>query len=143
MNKMPYTNPDRLADVMALIQVLALHGYRHRSDKGLTDTMQGSPRSAAAWQEIAQQHPEFFRVNTEERLSVSLVSRHVLPKDDNGRRELPSDFTSILLETAMNLHDRQIEQANRWKTYIPIVVAVTAGAFTIFGIFLQSWLSSP
>ncbi len=143
MNKLPYANPDRLADVMALIQVLALHKYRHRSDKGLTDEMQGPPRSASTWKEIAQEHPEFFRVNSEEKLGVSLVSRHVLPKDENGKRELPSDFTSMLLQTAINLHDRQLARANRWKAYIPIVVAVTAGIFTIFGIFLKSWFLNP
>lgn len=143
MNNLPYTNPDRLADVMALIQVLALHKYGHRSDKGLTDEMQGSPRSASKWNEIAKEHPEFFRVNSEERLGVSLVSRHVLQRDENGRIELPSEFTSMLLKTAINLHDRQMEQTNRWRAYIPIVVTVTAGIFTIFGVFLKSWLSSP
>ncbi|MCX5643781.1 MAG: hypothetical protein NTZ17_03710 [Phycisphaerae bacterium] len=143
MKKLPYVNPDRLADVMALIQVLALHKYSHRSDKELTDEMQGPPRSASAWKEIAQQHPEFFRVNDEERLGVSLVSRHVLPKDENGTRELPSDFASMLLQTAIGLHDRQVDLANRWKAYIPIVVAVIAGALTTLNIFLTSWLRKP
>jgi len=142
-NKLPYTNPNRLSDVMALIQVLALHKYRHRSDEGLTDEMQGPPRSVSTWKEVAQQHPEFFRVNDAERLGVSLVARHVLPKDENGNRELPSDFVGILLQTAVNLHDRQLDRAYHWKIYIPIVVVITAGIFTIFGILLRSWLKIP
>ncbi len=138
--KYPYIIPERLADVMALIQVLALHKYRHRSDKGLSETMQGSPCSASTWKEIAQQHPEFFRVNDQERLGVSLVSRHVLPKDEDGKRELPTGFISMLLQTAITLHDRQLDRAQHLRAYIPIVVTVTAGVFTIFGIFLKSWL---
>jgi hypothetical protein len=141
--ELPYTNPNRLADVLALIQILALAKYRHRSDKGLTDEMQGSPRSGSSWKEIAQQHPEFFRVNDTERLGISLVSTHVLPKDESGNRELPSDFLSILFQTAINLHDRQQNRAHHWNVYIPILVAVVAGLFTIFGIFLKSWLLNP
>lgn len=61
MFKTPYTQPQRLADVMALIQVLALHGYRHRSDKGLTEDLQGPPMSATNWKEIAKQPDESCR----------------------------------------------------------------------------------
>lgn len=139
-SNLPYADSERLSDVMAMIQVLALHKYRHRSDKGLTDEMQGPPRSASTWKEVAQQHPEFFRVNDKERLGVCLVSRHVLPKNEEGKRELPSDFVSMLLQAAIELHDRQLDRSRHWKTYIPVVVAITAGVFTIFGIFLRSWL---
>jgi hypothetical protein len=142
-NKLPYANPNRLADVLALIQVLALDEYRHRSDKGLTDEMQGPPRSGSSWKEIAQQHPEFFRVSDTERLGVSLIATHVLPKDKNGNRELPPDLISTLLQTAINLHDRQLDRAHHWRVYIPIMVAVVAGVFTLFGIFLKSCLPNP
>jgi hypothetical protein len=142
-NKLPYTNPNRLADVMALIQVLALHKYGDRSDKGLAGEIQGPPHSGSTWKEITQQHPEFFRVNDAERLGVSLVARHVLPKDEKDKRELSSDFICTLLQTAINLHDRQLDRAHHWRVYIPIVVVITAGIFTIFGIFLKSWLQKP
>jgi len=138
--KLPYVKSDRLADVMALIQVLALHAYRHRSDGGLTDDLQGPPHSGSTWKEIAEQHPEFFRVSDAEKLGISLVARHVLPKDENDKRDLPSGFISMLLQTAINLHDRQVERAHHWRAYIPIVVAITAGVFTIFGIFVRTWL---
>jgi hypothetical protein len=137
-NKLPYTNPNRLADVLALIQVLALHAYRHRSDKGLTEEMQGPPRSGSSWKEIARQHPEFFRVNESERLGVSLIATHVLPEDKTGNRELPPGLISTLVQTAINLHDRQLDRAHHWRVYIPIMVAVVAGVFTLFGIYLRS-----
>lgn len=54
-NKLPYTNPNRLADVMALIQLLALHKCGHRSDKGLTDEMQGPLLSGSTWKYFAHE----------------------------------------------------------------------------------------
>jgi hypothetical protein len=141
-HKLPYTNPNRLADVMALIQVLALHKYGDRSDKGLRDEMQGPPHSGSTWKEIAQQHPEFFRVNEAERLGVSLVARHVLPKDENGKRELSPDFISILLRNAIDLHDRQIERAHHWKAYMNTVIpgALVILAALLGGYFTQKWI---
>jgi len=41
-----YAEPKRLADVMALIQVLALDEHTHRSEEDLKDELQGPPRSA-------------------------------------------------------------------------------------------------
>jgi hypothetical protein len=125
---------------MALIQVLALHEYRYRSNQGLTIDMQGPPQSGSSWKEVAQQHPEFFRVNEDDKLGICLIARHVLPKDENDKRELPSGFISLLLQTAINLHDRQLDRAQHLRVYIPIVVAITAGIFTIFGIYLKFWL---
>jgi hypothetical protein len=142
-DKLPYANPDRLADVMAMIQVLALHKYRHRSDKGLRAEMQGPPRSASTWIDVAQQHPEFFRVDDKVRLGVSLVATHVLPKNEEDKRELPAGFVAVLLKTAIELHDRQLDRAHHWRVYIPILVAVTTVVGTIFGVFLMWWLGSP
>jgi hypothetical protein len=126
---------------MALIQVLALHKYGDRSEKGLTDEVHASPRSGSTWKEIAQQHPEFFRVNDAERLGVSLVARHVLPRGEEGKRELPPDFVSTLLQTAINLHDRQVERAHRWKTYMNVVIPgiLVIVAALLGGYFTQKW----
>ena len=141
-SNLPYADSSRLADVMALIQVLALDKHSHRSEDGLREELQGNPRSAGNWREIAEQHPEFFRVRETGTHQVSLVARHVLPKNKEGTRELPSDFVGKLLQAAIEIHDRQLDRAQHWKSYVPIVVAITAGLFTIFGIFLKSWLSN-
>ena len=130
--------PGRLADVLSLIQVLALHGYRHRSEKGVFADLVGSPISGSDWESIALDHPEFFRVDTEEKLGLSLVARHVLPKDDQGRRELPSGMLGTLLETAITLHDRQVEEAYRWKVYVPVIAEV----FTLLGALITAFAKS-
>jgi len=146
-DNLPYKNPDRLADVLALIQVLALDAYRHRSESGLIEELQAGPRSAAKWEDIARMHPEFFRFEEGNKLPVSLVATHVLPKNENNKRELPPGFLALLLQTAITLHDRQMERAYLWKMYLPILGSIIgllgvfiAGVFTVLGILLKSWL---
>jgi hypothetical protein len=138
--KSPYLAADRLADVLALIQVLALDKDTHRSESGLKDELRGTPRSINTWSELAQAHPEFFRVAADSKFGVSLVARHVLPKDDTGYRPLPADYTSKLLQLAIDLHDRAVRRSQYWHVWVPLIVAVTAGVFTLFGIWLRSAL---
>jgi hypothetical protein len=80
-------------------------------------------------------------VNEAERLGVSLMARHVMPKDERGKRELPSDFTSILLKTAIDLHDRQIVRAYPWKAYVSIVIpgVLVIVAALLSGYYTQKW----
>ncbi len=140
----PYGENGRLADVMALIQVLALDKHAHRSEEGLNNELQGIPSSSKSWFKVAEQHPEFFRVNSTGTHRISLVARHVQPRDEEDKRTpLSADFVGKLLQAAIELHDREMERKNHWKAYIPIIVAVTAGIFTFIGIFLKTWLSAP
>ncbi len=142
-NSLPYANPDRLADVLALIQVLALDKYTHRSESGLQEELKVKPRSTSSWAEVAKQHPEFFRYSEDSDHEISLIARHVLPKNDKEKtRKFPSDLVGKLIQIAIEIHDRQLDRAQYWKAFVPIIVAVTAGVFTIFGVFLKSWLST-
>lgn len=134
----PYAKKNRLSDVMALIQVLGIDEHAHRSEMGVVEELQGSPKSASTWVDVASEHPEFFRVSGRGTHKISLVARHVLPRNHEGRRRLYPEMVGKLLEVALDLHDRQIARAYRWTVYLPIVVAATAGVFTIIG----SWLST-
>ncbi len=124
-----YLEIGRLADVLALIQVLALDLHAHRSESGLQEELQGSPRSANTWEKVARRHPEFFRVRQEGEHRVSLIARHVLPKTEQGTRELPSEFAGQLITAAVDLHDRQLRRSERWTYLVPIWVALIAGIF--------------
>lgn len=126
-----YLETGRLSDVLALIQVLALDPHAHRSETGLQDELQGPPRSAGTWEKLAAMHPEFFRVRKEGEHRVSLIARHVLPRTEQGTRELPSEFAGQLITAAVDLHDRQLRRSERWTYLIPIWVALIAGVFTI------------
>lgn len=129
-NARQYITSGRLADVLALIQVLALDENPHRSEKGLLDELQGAPQSAKSWSEVAKNHPEFFRVKDTNENPVSLVARHVMPKNQQGVQELSSEFIGKLIEAAINLHDRQVRRAERWTYLIPIWTVIIAGVFS-------------
>lgn len=140
--KRPYLKHNRLADVLALIQVLALDEWAYRTEKGLTDELQVTPASADSWRAVALEHPEFFRVSKKDEPRVSLTARHVMPKDGEHRKPLPADFTHQLFRTAIELHDRQVEAASRWRVWVPVLAAILAGIFSLGGVYLGSRLGS-
>ena len=138
-----YLAGGRLADVLALIQVLALDAKTHRSEDGLASELQGPPRSATNWPSLAEQHPEFFRVRPEGEHRVSLIARHVGERDGQRIPPLPPDYTSKLLQLAMELHDREVKRSQGWHVWVPIGGVVVAGVFTLFGVWLKGLLGRP
>src|SRR5258708_29197577 len=114
MSRRVYTKSGRLADVLALIQVLSLDEYTHRSESGLSGELPAPPSSANSWTDLAREHPEFFRIANDQKNPVSLVARHVLPRNAAGKIDLPLDFVQLLIKTAIELHDRQVKDAERW-----------------------------
>jgi hypothetical protein len=142
MKKRPYLEVNRLADVISLIQILGLHAYRHRTERGLTqDAAQPNPRSARDWKEIAKEHPEFFRVDDSEKFGVSLISRHVLPKDRNDERELPPGFVQLLIQTALQLHTSQLQESRFWiQIVLPVVTAILGSVLSLTGVWLAAYL---
>ena len=135
-----YIIPGRLTDILGLIQVLAFHEDRHRSEEGLRHELQGTPRSAKTWTEIAQAHPEFFRVHADEARSISLIVRHVLPPNEAGQYIMPPEFVGRLLNAAVEIYDRQVKLTERWTYLIPIWVALIVGLFSIVGIFVRPFV---
>jgi len=133
-----YLKDRRLADVLALIQVLALDKSAHRSEAGLQEELQGIPSSASEWSDVAREHPEFFRVGIRGTHVVSLTSRHVLPEEDGKRPYLPPEFTYKLIQTAIELHDRELRRAERWNFLIAALIAmVTSVGVTLITIYIK------
>ncbi len=122
-----YASPERLADVMSLIQVLALDKNVDRSEKGMVEALNGPPRSLKTWYEVARMHPEFFRANEKSKFGIVLVARHVLPKNEEGLRRFDPNFVGTLLQTAIDMHDRQVRRTEKWVYLVPIWVALVAG----------------
>jgi hypothetical protein len=129
-----YLLEGRLADVLALIQVLAIDDRTHRTEVGLLSELQGAPKSTSKWTAVATEHPEFFRVKHEGKYPVSLVARHVAPEDENGQPPISLEYMLRLLQTAVELHDRQVRRNQWWHVLVPLLVAFVAGAISIFGI---------
>jgi hypothetical protein len=143
-----YAKPERLAYVMALIQVLAFGETTHRTEEELReDELKREPRSGPKdWRSLAQAHPEFFRVNPDpsKKLAVSLIARHAHRKMLGGGREpLTPDFVDSLLRSAVEIHDRQVRRSERWTYLVPIWVALLAGIFSLIAVILRGLLGTP
>jgi Flp pilus assembly protein CpaB len=132
-----YLKDGRLEDVLALIQVLALDEYAHRSEDGLKAELQSKPKSANSWTDLAKEHLEFFRVLKDGKNAISLVLRHVSEDTGIKRSPLHPEQTQALLNTAIELHDREIRRNQRWAILIPIWVAVIGGIVVL----LSAWLN--
>ena len=132
-----YSIDGRLEDVLALIQVLALHEFSHRSSSGLKKELKKDPISSKEWIDIAKEHQEFFRVVEQKTNSISLVARHLSKDENNDRKPLSSEQTQTLLNTAIELHDRQLKRESRWAVLIPVWVAVLGGLFTLIKVLLE------
>jgi hypothetical protein len=140
MTKRPYTKPGRLADVLALIQVLAFDPHAHRSESGGSKESGGIRKelgepssSPKGWITLAKEHPELFRVSEQGDHPLSLVARHVQPRDESDKRgPLSQEFTNVLIRTAIELHDRQLAAAAWWKQFMPpLLAALIAGGLAI------------
>lgn len=136
--KNKYLKKERLEDVLALIQVLALDEHAHRSEKGLINEMQSKPKSAPDWSLLAREHSEFFRVLRKGENTISLVIRHVSKDTGIKRPPLKPEVAQALLNTAIELHDRQIKRSQRWTVLIPVWAAVLSGIF----ILASKWVSN-
>ena len=141
-----YLQPGRLADVLALIQVLAYDRHAYRSEDGLDDELQRKPAIGDTWMALAQQHPEFFRVRNDptRKPRVALLARYVLdhqqlPDGEEKRPPLDVSVTNKLMELAIQLHDKQLERKNRWKSVVlPMAVAVVAAGASITAAVINS-----
>ena len=70
---------------------------------------------------------------------LSLVARHVIPKDVNGSREMPSELINTLLQLAIDLHDRQVSAAEKWKSFVPLWSALIGGVFATLSTLATLW----
>lgn len=154
----PYLkHPDRLADVIAAIQVMAVYKFYKLDFAGWADRICGSETEADHWRTVFTEHPEFFRLDAA-RQKASLVWRRQHPKGfhvDTGARvskedlealppteqarvsrtPLTSDEISTLLQIATTLHARALEarQDTRWWW---------SGVFGLLGVLLGALLGA-
>lgn len=135
----PYlSNANRLADVIAAIQVLATYKFYKLDFDAWANRISGDRSHAGHWQAVFEQHPEFFRLDSS-RKKASLVWRRQHRKlyDVDQSREisqaryeslsaehkarvsrtpLEPDEITALIGTAISLHGQQLESRkdNRW-----------------------------
>jgi hypothetical protein len=139
MAESPYLkDPTRLGDVIAAIQTMAVYKFYKLSFEEWSDRISADKGQSEKWKNIFLEHPEFFRLDGA-RERASLVWRRQFPRryDVDEERVLtvseyealsperssrvsrltlaPSDIKA-LIDTAVNLHSRALEQKkdSRW-----------------------------
>ncbi|WP_026109792.1 hypothetical protein [Flavobacterium sp. WG21] len=126
-----YLKQNRLSDVIRLISVLGVDDtYSFRKNDGLTTTLNGKPKSAKDWFEIAKEHPEFFKFNLAGDNVVLLFRSLFKPNSDNKRDPLTIDQTQKLIDQAISLHDKQIARLQKNSFLMPIFTAIIASLTT-------------
>ena len=143
----PYTdNPGRLADVIAAIQVMGTYKFYKLDFTGWSDRISGDESKGDYWRTIFDQHPEFFRLDSR-RQRASLVWRrnyqklYDVDKEEKITREeykaltpaqkermsripLSNSDISTLVNTAINLHSREIENKKDSRWWISGVIGL-------------------
>ncbi len=64
IDKDPHLRPNRLPDLLAAIQTMAIFERYRRPTAKWTDLISGDEARGEYWKEIFDQHPEFFRPST-------------------------------------------------------------------------------
>lgn len=145
----PYISKEnRLSEVISAIQVMAIYKFYKLDFKDWADRISGDEAEAAHWKQLFIEHPEFFRLD-QKRERASLVWRRTFPKDYNvdtqsaitqklaslseaekkrvSRRPLTNEDISTLINTAINLHSKALEQKQERRWWIPGVLGFAAG----------------
>lgn len=126
-----YLKQNRLSDVIRLISVLGVDdNYSFRKSDGLEKTLNGKPKSAQDWFEIAKEHPEFFKFNVAGDSVVLLFRSLAKPNSESKREPLSIDQTQKLIDQAISLHDKQILRLQKNSFFIPIITAIIASITT-------------
>lgn len=148
----PYLRPNRLADVIAAIQVMSLHVHSSQSCEQWADIISGNKAAAERWRAVFSEHPEFFRRSTFKDTpdNFALVWRRASPrnyfrkedrvishseyeqlgKDDKAlvsRARVPDGEIKTLVDIAIELHSKAREQHVDWRWWVPIAASF-AGA---------------
>ena len=147
MSTNPYTNnPNRLADVIAAIQVMGTYKFYKLDFSAWADRIAGDETKGEYWRKVFEEHPEFFRLDSG-RGKASLVWRRnyqklydvdkerkitrdeyneLLPdqKERITRNPLSNSDISTLVNTAINLHSREIENKKDSRWWISGVIGL-------------------
>jgi hypothetical protein len=159
LSNSPYLKNDtRLADVIAAIQAMSIYRFYKLDFNGWSDRISGDPDHGEHWKQIFIEHPEFFRLDSA-RAKASLVARRQHPKNydvDTGKRIETSEFLGMdgtrkkrisrsplsqdevasMIQIAVELHSRALEQSKDRRWWLPVLTALIGSASGIAGTLL-------
>lgn len=134
-------NANRLADVIAAIQVMGTYKFYNLGFSEWAHRISGDRDRAGHWKIVFEQHPEFFRLN-KQRNKAALVWRRNYQKrydvdaeakiskaayrklsDEEKKRISRNPLTnadiSTLISTAIELHAREIDRKRDSRWWMP------------------------
>jgi hypothetical protein len=163
--KLRYLTENRLADVLAAIQVMGSSTWDSRPIKDWKLFLYDKPQSADSWESLFAEHPEFFgsREHRSGQRHYFLLLRRAYPKTiepDTGfeisneqleklrvsgdyrdarlaRRALTPEQVVALMNAAVELEIRAAALEDRARWWIPLAAAVLAFTGAILGSMLK------
>lgn len=144
--------------MIAAITAMGAYKFYKLDFDGWANRISGPEKDGSHWKAVFSDHPEFFRFN-EYRTKASLVWRRTFPRnfdvdaeeevlpdhqitgesyDRISRKPLSANEIQALVNVAVSLHERAIEQnkASRW--WLPILTAILALFGSIIGAVIAS-----
>src|SRR5258708_8676877 len=77
-----YLKPNRLGDVLAVIQTMAVYSRYRATYETWAFVISGTREKADHWKAVFDDHPEFFKPAPIRNASYSLILRRALPRRD-------------------------------------------------------------
>jgi hypothetical protein len=156
MSKDPYLKLNRLQDIIAAIQVMALFQRSSAPPEGWAELISGDATKADYWRKIFVEHPEFFRRSPEKDDRYALVWRRALPRRFDRRTNralteeeydslpdkeyqyisrMPISQTDMktLIDVAIQLHSKAIDRDRDWRWLIPHGITIVTAAVAAIG----------
>jgi hypothetical protein len=152
-----YLKPGRLADLLAAIQAMAIYDRYRRSSEDWAVLISGDKDKGAHWKTVFDEHPEFFRPSTAHPGHYALVWRRAgddryhrgsgrileraeisqLAAEDRrrymSRPPVPEGQVKTLLDTAINLHQRAVDEHRDRRWWVTPLTAIVSAIGSFIG----------
>lgn len=159
----PYlSHKDRLADLVAAIQVMGTYRYSGRRVERWASLLGEKPKSACDWETVFREHPEFFRIGIQSNEYQSLVVRRAQPRTYNtqtgevithkeyktltdeqkkkySRLPLSSEQILSLIDVAVKLQEQAVKRRQELRWWVPVVIGVLS---SLVGVFIGAAVNS-
>ena len=168
MKDSPYLKSCRLGDVIAALQVLAYYKFYRLDVEEWAKRITGDKAGAPSLETVFRDHPEFFQMTTAGAESrAALVARRSFTRsydvdigeevskdeamsrqnDDKAwqrlsRRPLKPDEVSVLIRTAIDMHDRAVQQRNAGRWWVPLAASGIGLIGGVIGTVAGVWLAT-
>jgi hypothetical protein len=168
-SKSPYLKPDRLPDLLAAIQAMAISPRYRLGPIDWADLISGDSAKGSYWRTVLDEHPEFFRASSKHPGQYALIWRRAggsryhrregrileyaeiadLAEEDRkflSRPPVPEAQIKTLFDTAISLHKNAVDEYRDRRWLIMLLASLASPLASALGAVLgvrTSKLDSP